>query len=218
MGSKDAYLGLTFKDVFTKDYIVPKQWLMNGFSSGTNIKQFNTTWWAFKKQYRDRFMYDQLKKKIPTWITSVAKIMVIKEAALIGWLKSRYPGFQNYISGSIGLPTISDVVQKFLYKTYGRKYKGNGTVIDNTNPNEIITYKVTKSGFDSLYGSSSPMNPNVIQGRTDVKKFSIELTGSAVDSSGNPVLDGNNIPKVYKKEHKSISNTDLKESMIILRG
>jgi len=215
MSSKDVYLGLTFKDVFTKDYMVPKQWLMNGFGAGTDMKRFNTNWWAFKKQYRDRFMYNNLKKKIPTWITSTAQIMVIKEAALIGWLQSRYPGFQKYLTGSIGLPSIADVVQKFLYQTYGIMYKGNGKVVDDTDPNEVISYKVSKAGFVSLYGSSMPHNPNIVQGRTNVKKFSVTLTGSAVDSSGNPILDGSGAVKVYTKEHKNIDNTDLKESLII---
>ena len=215
MSSKDVYLGLTFKDVFTKDYIVSKQWLMNGFGSGTDMKKFNITWWNFKKQYRDRFMYNQIKKKIPSWITSTANIMVVNEKALVAWIKSRYPGFQTYLSGFIGLPTISDVVQKFLYKTYGGKYKGNGTIVDATDPNEVITYRVTKSGFDSLYGSHKPHNPNIVQGRTNVKKFSITLTGSAVDAKGDPILDTNKIPKVYTKEHNRIDNVDLKESMIL---
>ena len=231
MSTKDIYLGLTFKDAFTKDYLVPKQWLMTGFGAGTNMKQFNTTWWDFKRKYRDRFMYDNLKKKIPNWITSTAQIMVVKEPELTAWLQSKYPGFTSFSGASISIPWITDIVEEFLFRTYGSKYKGNGTIIDNTNANEVITYKVKDSGFDSLYGSNKPNNPNIVNGRVNTKKFSVTMVGHAVDSNGDVIYpcspdtdsSGNVIipktyqcsPKEYTKEHKAENNTHTKESMIL---
>ena len=171
-------------------------------------------WWKVKKDYRDRYLYKRMRKHVPNWIRSEAVHTAIIDAKLLAFMRGSVPGYSNTLQAYVALPGIDELAAKFLSDTYGKKYDGRNTVKDFSNPDEKITYIVRKKHFVSLYGKK-PHNPNVVQGRTNTNKFFVGMSGTAVDSKGQVVVDANGNPKVYKKPHNNIPNKYKKESIVV---
>ena len=125
--TKKTFSQISTATIFPPDMVVPTAWKINGWKA-PNMKLFNETWFYFKKEYRNRYVYKYAERN-GFALTNEVHEKKIDDSVLLSQVQSLDSSATAVVSSFTGTKNSQYHGGQWLFQKYGTDYNTSANTV-----------------------------------------------------------------------------------------